>query len=173
MLNAAGLSQYIGNFPPDDLEQGITFSDYTRLCLSVEDFYGRAARGLLNRIGRTSFRYGLRKHPTLFKAAQAFLKLRSPKDRLKFVLDAMAKGFTEEANEPTRVEGKSDHFILTIDYCAACWERKADKPSCHVDIGFIEEAGLWATGSAVNVEEIFRRALNDPACQYRVDLSAL
>ena len=103
MLNAAGLPQYIGNYPPDNLEQEVTFGDYTRLCLAAEDFYGRAARGMLNRIGRASFRYGLREHPALFKAAQTYLRLRRPRARLKFVLDTMAKGLTEEANEPTRL----------------------------------------------------------------------
>lgn len=170
MLNAAGLPRYIGNYPPDNLAQEVTFTDYTRLCLAVEDFYGRGARGLLNRIGRASFRYGLREHPALFKAVQTYLKLRGAHARLKFVLNAIAKALTQEANEPTQVEEDEDDFILSIDYCAACWERQTDKPVCHVNIGFIEEAGQWALGAPVEVQEIACRAQGDPACRYRIHI---
>ena len=50
---------------------------------------------MLNRIGWASFRYGLREHPALFKAAQVYLKLCRPRERLKFVLDTIAKGLTD------------------------------------------------------------------------------
>jgi len=174
MLNAAGLPQYIGNYPPENLEQEVFFSDYTKLCHAVEDFYGRAARGMLNRIGRASFRYGLWEHPTLFKAAQAFLKLRRPRGRLKFALEATAKGLSEEANEPSRVEEVGADLILSIDYCAACWEREADRPVCQVNIGFIQEIAKWAVGESypVKVEEIACRAMGDSACSYRVSLGS-
>ena len=170
MLNAAGLPQYVDNYPPDNLEQEVTFGDYTRLCQAVEDFYGRGARGMLNRIGRASFRYGLREHPTLFKAAQVYLKMRRTPERLKFVLAAVAKGLTEEANEPTSVERDGEDYLLSIDYCAACWERHADRPICYVNIGFLQEAGQWAVGKPVEVKEIACRAQGDPACRYYVHL---
>jgi hypothetical protein len=102
------------DYPPDNLDQVVSFGDYTRLCLAVEDFYGRAARGMLECVGRASFRYGLQEHSTLFKAAQLYLKVRQPRARLEFVLDAMAKGLIEEANEPIHVQENGDDFILNI-----------------------------------------------------------
>jgi predicted hydrocarbon binding protein len=41
-----------------------------------------------------------------------------------------------------------------IDYCAACWQRQADRPICHVNIGFLQEAGQWAVEAPVEVTEI-------------------
>jgi predicted hydrocarbon binding protein len=170
MLNLAGLSKFIGNYPPDNAEQEVSFSDYTRLCLAVEEFYGRAARGMLNRIGRAAFRYGREEHPTLFKAAQFYLKLRRPRERIRFVLNSIAKGLSEGANEPSNVTEDAVGMVLNIEYCAACWERRADRPVCHVKVGFVEEAGEWAIGSPVEVTEIACRALGHATCSYQVRL---
>jgi hypothetical protein len=38
MLNAARLERFIGHLPPNNLEPGVTFSDYTRLNLASKSF---------------------------------------------------------------------------------------------------------------------------------------
>ncbi|MFN8454552.1 MAG: 4-vinyl reductase, partial [Anaerolineae bacterium] len=53
VLNAGGLSKYINNFPPKDLEMKANFSEYGAIQQAVEEFYGpRGARAMLLRIGR-------------------------------------------------------------------------------------------------------------------------
>ena len=61
ILNLAGLSEYIGNFPPDNLEKEYDFADYTALNIALEEMYGpRGGRGLALRAGRATFAQGLR-----------------------------------------------------------------------------------------------------------------
>ncbi|NJL95677.1 MAG: hypothetical protein HC915_19075 [Anaerolineae bacterium] len=56
ILNLAGLSEYIGNYPPDNLEKAFDFTDFTALMVALEDMYGpRGGRGLALRAGRAAF----------------------------------------------------------------------------------------------------------------------
>ncbi|MCO6442685.1 MAG: 4-vinyl reductase, partial [Anaerolineae bacterium] len=43
VLNRAGLQNYVGNYPPDNLEKGFDFADFSSLTEALEDMYG--ARG--------------------------------------------------------------------------------------------------------------------------------
>ena len=50
ILNLSGLSYLIGNYPPDNLEKGFDFADFTALNVALEDMYGpRGGRGLARR----------------------------------------------------------------------------------------------------------------------------
>src|SRR5215510_10090556 len=61
VLNLAGLQHYVDNYPPDNLEKGFDFSEFTALNVALEDMYGpRGGRGLALRAGRATFAQGLR-----------------------------------------------------------------------------------------------------------------
>ena len=48
VLNLAGLQHYVDNYPPDNLEKGFDFSEFTALNVALEDMYGpRGGRGRL------------------------------------------------------------------------------------------------------------------------------
>ena len=40
ILNLAGLQQYVDNYPPDNLEKGFDFVEFTALNVALEDMYG-------------------------------------------------------------------------------------------------------------------------------------
>lgn len=90
VLRAAKLDPYIDNLPPNDLSPAIQSSDYARLNEAIEVFYGRGGRGILQRIGKASFEYGLREQPALLGLAGLALKILPPKQRIQFVLNNMA-----------------------------------------------------------------------------------
>ena len=53
ILNLAGLSNLIDNFPPDNLEREFDFADFTAIHVGLEEMYGpRGGRGLALRAGR-------------------------------------------------------------------------------------------------------------------------
>src|ERR1051325_1408462 len=60
VLRTCGLERFIGNFPPDNLEPSIQASQYAKLNEAIEQFYGRGGKGMLRRIGKASFHYGVR-----------------------------------------------------------------------------------------------------------------
>ncbi|MEO0565950.1 MAG: 4-vinyl reductase, partial [Chloroflexota bacterium] len=61
ILQLAKLPELIDNYPPDNLDKGFDFADYTALNVALEEMYGpRGGRGLALRAGRATFAQGLR-----------------------------------------------------------------------------------------------------------------
>src|SRR5574339_777244 len=90
VLRTSGLERFIGNFPPNNLEPSIQASQYARLNQAIEDFYGRAGKGMLRRIGKASFQYGVREQAALLGVAGIAMKLLPERQRIKFILNSLA-----------------------------------------------------------------------------------
>ncbi|MFA5872332.1 MAG: hypothetical protein WC832_00045 [Anaerolineales bacterium] len=60
VLRSVGLERFVGNFPPNDTNPGIKTVEYAKLNEAIEAFYGRGGKGMLRRIGKASFQYGVR-----------------------------------------------------------------------------------------------------------------
>ncbi len=90
VLRTCGLEQFIGNFPPNDLQPSIKASQYARFNEAIEAFYGRGGKGILRRIGKASFQYGVREQSALLGVAGVALKLLPERQRIKFILNGMA-----------------------------------------------------------------------------------
>jgi len=169
VLRQAGLERYVDELPPNDLEQGVSTAEYATLNQAVEEFYGRASKGMLKRIGRASFRYGIEEQATLMGVAGTALKLMSQRTRIKFILNQMAKSLME-VNEETYIEIQEtpEGFVFADFTCGVCCCRTADHPICHLYIGSISEAVKWATGHDYEVREIECRAMGTEACRFLV-----
>ncbi len=169
VLREAGLERYVDELPPDDLEQDVSTVDYATLNQAVEEFYGRAGKGMLQRIGRASFRYGVEEQATLMGVAGAAIKLMPQKTRIKFILTQMAKSLMD-VNQDTTIEVQEtpQGFVFADLTCGVCCCRKAEHPICHLYIGSISEAVKWATGQEYEVREIECRATGAEACRFLV-----
>jgi predicted hydrocarbon binding protein len=169
VLREAGLERYVDELPPDDLEQDIATVDYAALNQAVEEFYGRAGKGMLQRIGRASFRYGVEEQATLMGVAGAAMKLMPHKTRIKFILTQMAKSLMD-VNQDTSIEVQEtpQGFVFADFTCGVCCCRKAEHPICHLYIGSISEAVKWGTGQEYEVREIECRATGAEACRFLV-----
>lgn len=169
VLRQAGLERYVDELPPNDLEQGVSTVEYATLNQAVEEFYGRAGKGMLQRIGRASFRYGVEEQATLMGVAGAALKVMPQKTRIKFILTQMAKSLMD-VNEETDIEVQEtpNGFVFTDFTCGVCCCREAEQPICHLYIGSIGEAVKWATGQDYEVREIECRAMGAEACRFLV-----
>ena len=71
VLCASGLERFICNFPPNDTNPGIKTVEYARFNEAIESFYGRGGKGMLRRIGKASFQYGVRERGALMGLAGA------------------------------------------------------------------------------------------------------
>jgi len=169
VLRQAGLERYVDELPPDDLEQDVSTVDYAALNQAVEEFYGRAGKGMLQRIGRASFRYGVEEQATLMGVAGAAMKLMPQKTRIKFILTQMAKSLMD-VNQDTHIQVQEtpQGFVFADFTCGVCCCRNAEHPICHLYIGSISEAVKWATGQEYEVREIECRAMGAEACRFLV-----
>jgi hypothetical protein len=171
VLHEAGLDRYVGNLPPNNLETGVLSIEYARLNAAIENFYGRAGKGFLRRIGRASFQYGVREQAALLGVAGVALKFMPQRTRMKFILTNVAKALMKTDPHANIVVEEKDNQLLYSDLaCSLCQGRESDVPICHLYIGSLEEALKWATGNEIAVEEIKCRAKHDPCCQFAVAL---
>ena len=169
VLNAAGLTRFVKNYPPNDLTSCVLFEDYATVVKAVEDFYGpRAARASLIRVGRATFQYALKEHPATLGLAGLALKMMPLNMQMKTVLNNVASGMTKDLHEPAHVEEQSDCFLYVKEACGACQGRKANKPVCFTTVGAILESLKWAAGKNFDVSETVCRATGGPTCTFRI-----
>jgi hypothetical protein len=148
ILNLAGLEHLIDNYPPDNLEKGFDFADYTALNVALEEMYGpRGGRGLALRAGRATFAQGLRAFGALAGVGDLAFKVLPLNAKLKVGVPAMANIFSQFSDQISNVyEEGNDRIIYTLERCPMCWGRTADKPVCYVGQGLLQEGLRWVSG---------------------------
>lgn len=169
VLRASNLAQYIDNLPPNDLNPAVSAADYSRLNEAIETFYGRGARGILQRIGKASFEYGLREQSALLGLAGIAMKVLPPKQRIQLVLNNMAGALKKiSGRDQIDVEVTDGQIAYVARTCSVCYGRKSAKPVCHLYQGSIAEAVRWAAGQAYQVRETDCIACGADYCRFEV-----
>ncbi|NDJ84739.1 MAG: 4-vinyl reductase [Chloroflexi bacterium] len=147
ILNLAGLSEFINNYPPDNLEKEFDFAYVTALQVALEEMYGpRGGRGLALRAGRATFAEGLKGFGALAGVGDLAFKVLPLPQKLKIGLPAMANILTQFSDQISRVHEEEDKFIYTLERCPMCWKRKADRPVCYIGQGLLQEGLRWVSG---------------------------
>lgn len=169
VLRTSGLERFIGNFPPNNLEPSIQASQYAQLNQAIEDFYGRGGRGMLRRIGKASFQYGLREQSALLGVAGVALKLLPERQRIKFILNGMADALKKSNPEVNAwIDESGDRLAYIEATCAICHGRHSATPICYLYLGSIAEAVQWATGREYEIRETHCIAKGDEYCRFEV-----
>jgi hypothetical protein len=148
ILNLAGMSQYVDNYPPDNLEKKFDFTDFTALNIALEDMYGpRGGRGLALRAGRAIFAGGLRSFGALAGVSDLAFKVLPLNAKLRVGVPAMANIFSQFSDQISNVyEEGGDKIIYTMERCALCWGRKTDRAVCFMGQGLLQEGLRWVSG---------------------------
>lgn len=147
ILNLANLANYIGNYPPDNLEKEFDFVSFTALQVALEEMYGpRGGRGLALRAGRATFAEGLKGFGALAGVGDLAFKVLPLPQKLKIGLPAMANILTQFSDQISRVHEEEDKFVYTLERCPMCWKRKADRPVCYAGQGLLQEGLRWVSG---------------------------
>ena len=169
VLKSCGLDKFVGNFPPNDLEPSINASQYAQLNQAIEDFYGRGGKGMLRRIGKASFQYGVREQAALLGVAGVALKVMPQKERIKFILNGMANALKKSNPEVDAYLDESDGKLAYVEStCAICNGRHSEKSICYLYIGSVSEAVQWATGKEYEIIETHCIAKGDEYCRFEV-----
>ncbi len=171
LLNLAGLQQYIGNYPPDNIKKAFPFSHVARLQQGLYDMYGsRGARVFATRGGEETFRHSLDKYDKVQKAAQAAMSIGSTDTRNRMGLQFFSKFFNAVSDQVVRINEDSTYWYWIIETCPMCWERTADEPVCHLGVGVLNAASQWATGGKrFRIAETECIAMGNDTCVYAVE----
>lgn len=147
ILHLADLSEYINNYPADNLEKEFDFAYLTALCVALEDMYGpRGGRGLALRAGRACFADALRGFGALAGVGDLAFKVLPLAAKLKIGLPAVANIFTQFSDQISNVTEEADKYVYTLERCPMCWNRKADRPVCYIGQGLLQESLRWVSG---------------------------
>lgn len=169
VLKTCGLERFIGNFPPNNLEPAIQASQYSKFNEAIEAFYGRGGKGILRRIGKASFQYGVREQAALLGVAGVALKLLPEKQKIKFILNGMADALKKSnLNVNAWVDDSGERLAYIESTCAICYGRHSATTICYLYAGSIGEAVLWATGKEYEITETHCLAKGDEYCRFEV-----
>ena len=170
MLRDAGLEQYIDNLPPYDSKPGIQASDLAALHNAVREYFGRGARGTLNRIGRSTWQLIFADANMGPRVGFFIARLRSPLARSRKLLEHLAAQMRAPDGDVS--VHLLDRDLIFMDTSSdSTFGYSADAPICWATLGMIQAAVFEATGAEQSVEEISCRAAGAAACKFRIRLS--
>ncbi len=171
VLNLGHLPDLIDNYPPDNLERGFDFADFTAINQALEELYGsRGGRGLALRVGRATFADALRNFGALAGVGDLAFKVLPLQIKLRIGLPAMARIFSQITDQYSTVEERESDFIYTIHRCPQCWGRSdLDKPVCFIGAGLLQESLKWVSGgNEFRVNESKCMAMGEKVCEYTI-----
>ncbi len=167
MLQQTGLARFAVDGKLVEPEQGLRASELAGLQASMREYYGRGARGMLNRIGEAAWTE-LQQDESLGGKALRILRRGLPRS-------ARARQTLEElARQMSGSDGDVSVHLLDVDLYLidrtsdSTLGQAAEQPICWVTTGMIEAALRQALGSDVDVEEVNCRVLGAEACKFRV-----
>lgn len=171
VLRQAGLEQFIGNYPPEQLKvtTGLTLYHYASLNAGLLNFFGRAARSMALRMGRSTARYAVEHQSALFgTAALLASKVLPVSTQIKMGLSAMQAGFRRLSqsvgqDRSLALEDRGEAWAY-LDYnCPMSAGKQSDEPIGYIQTGAIQEALHWQTGKEFEVEQAACRSMGAPA----------
>ena len=170
ILNLAGLSHLIDNYPPANLKKEFEFADFSALMGALEEMYGpRGGRGLQLRAGRVGFARGGQKMGAMVGVGDLAFKVLPLAVKLKAGLPAMAKVFSQFSDQKSTVEDRGEYYAYSMNPCPVCWGRTADRPICFAGKGLLEEGLHWVSGGRkFRVDEIECVAMGGESCTYAI-----
>ena len=140
---------------------------YAGLQQAIRTYYGRGARGILQRIG-SRFWEVLLENASFREKAQAKLLRGLPETkRRKAALDLLVRLLGAESDEMS-VHTLDLNLLLVDSISPTTYNQSHDDAICHVTHGLIREAVYWATEQDPLIEEISCKANGEKSCEFRI-----
>ena len=166
ILNFAELDKLVNNYPPNNLDLGFPFSEFSILQQAVEEIYGvRGGRGLSMRAGRETWKLALKEFVPVLGIGDLAIRTLPLGIKLKIGLDVFAQTFNKFSDQRVRLGEDHRGYLWIIERCPICWGRTSPQPCCHLAVGLLEQALDWVSkGRRFRVEEVSCVAAGDDVC---------
>ncbi len=147
LLEHANLAHLVENYPPENLDREVPYSQISLLMSSLEAVYGeRGGRGLAVQSGRTSFKYGLRLFGQALDISDQDFRLLPQTTKIRRGGSILAGIFNEHTDQQVRLEEDEASFYWQMTNCPLCYHRHVEEPACHLAVGMLQEALYWVSG---------------------------
>lgn len=175
VLNLASLRHLVNNFPPNNFDRQVSFSDIGNLMRALDEMYGpRGGRGLALRAGRACFKYGIKEFGPVMGIADLAFRLLPLNMKMKAGAEVFADTFNKFSDQIVKLTEEDDRFIWQNMRCPMCWGRKIETPCCHLAVGILQEALYWVSGGRnFDVTQTTCAASGDEVCTFVIDKNPL
>lgn len=166
ILNLAHLHHLVNNYPPNNLQLGFTFSEFSAIQQTLDEMYGvRGGRGLALRAGRETWKYALKEFMPVLGITDLAFRTLPLGIKIKIGLDVFAETLNKFTDQQIRLGEDERGFLWTIERCPVCWGRSSKAPTCHLAVGLLEQSLDWVSrGRRFRVEEVSCIAAGDETC---------
>ncbi len=140
---------------------------YAGLQQAIRAYYGRGARGILQRIG-SKFWGVLLDNASFKEKTQAKLLRGLPETRRrKAVLDLLVRLLDVETAE-MNIHTLDLNLLLVDNISPTTYNQQEDEPICYVTHGLIREAIYWAVSYDALIEETACKATGAKSCEFKI-----
>ncbi|NDJ36051.1 MAG: protein kinase, partial [Chloroflexi bacterium] len=174
LLIQADLSQYIDNYPPDNLKKAFPFEHMSRFFEAVYRVYGsRGAQSVGRLTGYRVFYNSVKRYESIARVAK-LLMAAAPPDRRDWVgLEHFARFLNSLSDTGAQADEDEDYYIWRYTACPFCWGTTAKEPLGWVTVGFLQASFEWAGHSTPRVFEWKCQALGDEHGVWLIDKSTI
>lgn len=140
---------------------------YAGIQQAVRAYYGRGARGILQRTGNQLWKDLLDNAPLKEKAQAKLLRGLPETPRRKSTLDMLVRLLDARYAEMS-VHTLDQNLMLVDKISPTTYDQHNEEAICHVTRGLIHEAIYWATDQDPQIEESECKASGGSACEFRI-----
>jgi len=171
ILSKANLSQFINNYPTDDLDKNLCFADFSSFILTPVKIYGtRRARSLALKTGSYVFDTTLKDFGAIASMVDpAFVDL-PLRVKLRIGIFTISKIISYISGQKIAIKEEIYIFIYSVHNCPVCWRyRDTDKPVCNFTVDLLKEGLKWfSDGIEFVVHEVKCIAMGDDVCEFEI-----
>lgn len=166
ILNMAGQSAMIDNYPPDDMTPAVDIARYSSIIAALDDMYGdRGAQALALKAGNVLFRETMKKSGDPLKVESDEFKAKSLEEKVESAL-LMILNFVNRTSETKLPRTADGQFIYMAEKCPVCYGRETKAPRCYLTAGLLQAAIRYATGMEFPVTQVKAHSCGDASCDY-------
>ncbi len=174
ILNQAGQSDFIGNYPPNDTDKEFDYSYFSSIAGALEELYGsKGARILAVRAGNVTFKQMLKDFGEPLDIKNESFTTKPLVEKVSAGLAIISDTFSNTKEAPI-ILTEGDHFLCSVKYCPSCWGRTTSTPSCYLISGILQASLKWVTsGCEFNITQTKAHSCGDASCDFIVPATPL
>jgi len=140
---------------------------YAGLQKALRNYYGRGARGILQRAGGFLWKRLLEDAPLNLQIHAAVVRRLPELNRPKAALQLLAGLLSPHAGDVT--VHTLDLDLLLADHASpGAPPRSSHEPICFVTLGLLRECLFWASGQEYDIQETSCKATGQEACEFTI-----
>jgi predicted hydrocarbon binding protein len=172
ILNMAGQSDLICNYPPANMEGRFDVARYSMIMATLDDLYGdKGAQLMATRAGYANFKASIASMGDPLGVNTESFQSKPVIEKVESAL-AMVHSMATRTKTTSIPRTKDGQFLYPVERCPVCYGRTTSTPRCFITAGLLQEAIRWATGGLnFDVKQVRARSCGDASCDYVIPLT--